>query len=135
MPSPKSGSAGSAVSPSDPAEAKEADKADPGEVDASQGRGRQTQAGTYGSVKVKPYKPPQTPEEKAKRKSWIEIELVYESNGKPVPGVAFEITLPDGETVASGSLDDNGLARVEGIEPGSSKISFPDLDKEAWEDA
>jgi hypothetical protein len=126
MPSPKSGTAGSAVSPADPAEAKEADKADPGEVDKIKAEQRKTQSGKYGSVQVKPYVP--DPE----KKSWIEIELVDEDDN-PVPGVAYRITLPDGESVAAGTLDDKGFARVEGIDPGTCKITFPDLDKDAWQ--
>lgn len=132
MPSPKSGSAGSVVSPADPAEAHEADKADPGEVDEVKAEQRQTQSGKYGAVKTKPYKPPETAEEKEKKKSWIEIEMVGEDD-KPIPGEPYRITLPDGETVAEGTLDEKGFARLEGIEPGSCKITFPNLDKEAWE--
>jgi hypothetical protein len=132
MPSPKSGSAGSAVSPADPAEAQEADVADPGEVEEIKAEQRQTKAGKYGTEKVKPHKPPQTEEEKAKKPSWIEIEMVDEAD-KPVTGMAYRITLPDGETVADGTLDEKGFARVDGIEPGSCKITFPQLDQDAWE--
>ena len=132
MPSPKSGNAGSAVAPADPKEAQEADKADPGEVDKIKADQRQSQAGQYGSVQTKPYKPPQTQEEKEKKSSWIEIEMVDEDN-KPVPGESYRITLPDGETIAEGTLDDKGFARLDGIEPGTCKITFPDLDKDAWE--
>jgi type VI secretion system secreted protein VgrG len=128
MPSPKSGNAGSVVSPADPKEAKDADKADPGEVDKIKAEQRETQTGKYGSVKIKRHKP--DPE----KKSWIEIEMVDEEDN-PVPGEAYKVTLPDGETVASGTLDDKGFARVEGIDPGSCKITFPELDKEAWEKA
>jgi hypothetical protein len=32
----------------------------------------------------------------------------------------------------SGTLDENGFARVEGIDPGQCKVTFPDLDKDAW---
>ena len=132
MPSPKSGSAGSAVSPAATAEAQEADKADPGEVEEIKAEQRQTQTGKYGSEKVKPYKPPETKEEKEKKKSWIEIEMVGEDD-KPIVGEAYRITLPDGETVAEGTLDDKGFARVDGIEPGTCKITFPSLDQDAWE--
>ncbi len=132
MPSPKSGSAGSAVSPADPAEAQEADVADPGEVEEIKAEQRQTKTGKYGSEKAKPYKPPQTTEEKEKKKSWIEIEMVDEDD-KPVTGMAYRITLPDGETVAEGTLDEKGFVRVDGIEPGSCKITFPQLDQDAWE--
>ena len=44
------------------------------------------------------------------------------------------ITLPDG-TVAEGTLDEKGFARVDGIDPGACQITFPNLDKEAWNPA
>src|SRR6185369_10323509 len=128
MPSPKSGNAGSAVSPTAPKDPHEADKADPGEVESVKADQRQTQSGKYGSVKLKPHK------KDPKKKSWIEIELVDEE-GNPVPGEAYRITLPDGESVAEGTLDDKGFARVDGTDPGTCKITFPNLDKEAWEKA
>ncbi len=131
MASPKSGKAGTPVDPAEPANAEEADQADPGVVEKVKAEQRQTQSGKYGSVPSKPLKPPQTPQEKEKRKSWIEIEMVDEED-QPVPGMAYRITLPDGETVAEGTLDDKGFARVDGIEPGTCKIAFPQLDQEAW---
>ena len=131
MPSPKSGKAGSAVSPADPKEAQEADKADPGEVEKIKAEQRATQTGKYGSAQTKPFKPPQTEEEKEKKTSWIEIKLVDEED-QPVPGERYQVTLPDGTTVAEGTLDDKGFARVEGFEPGSCKVTFPDLDKDSW---
>ena len=73
-------------------------------------------------------------EEEKEKKTWVEVELVDEE-GSPVPGERYRVTLPDGKTVAEGTLDQNGLARVEGIDPGSCKITFPNLDKEAWEKA
>jgi type VI secretion system secreted protein VgrG len=126
---PASGQAGSAVAPAAVTQAEEADKADPGEMAEIKAEQLQKKAGKYGSVKVKPFKPPEEEE-----KSWIEIELVDEED-TPVPGEYYEITLPDGETVASGTLDDKGFARVDGIDPGTCKITFPELDKEAWEPA
>ena len=66
--------------------------------------------------------------------TFIEIELVDEE-GNPVVGESFEILLPNGQVV-DGSLDDKGQARVEGIDtPGSCQITFPDLDKDAWDDS
>jgi type VI secretion system secreted protein VgrG len=55
-----------------------------------------------------------------------------DENGKPVPGEEYKVTLPDGSTVASGTLDAKGKARVEGIDPGSCKVTFPNLDKDSW---
>ncbi len=128
---PKSGKAGKAVDPAAPEPCAEADKADPGEVDKIKAKQREDGSGKYGSSKAEPHKPPQTEEEREEKNSWIEIEMVDEED-EPVPGMAYRITLPDG-TVADGTLDGEGFARVEGIEPGTCQITFPDLDKDAWE--
>ena len=37
-----------------------------------------------------------------------------------------------GATLAEGTLDDKGFARVDGIDPGSCKVTFPKLDKTVW---
>ena len=116
----KSGKAGSPVSPAAPDKAEDADTAVPGEVARIEAKS------------TKPHKPPAT-EEEADKKSWIEIELVDEDD-EPVPGEKYKITLPD-DSVAEGTLDNNGFAHIGGIEPGTCKITFPELDKDAWEKA
>jgi hypothetical protein len=131
MPSPKDGKAGSAVPPAEPKEAMAADLADPGLMAKLKSEQRQIQSGKYGSIQIQSHQPPQTREEKAEKPSWIEIELV-DKKGKPVAGEAYSVKLPDGTTVADGTLDDKGFARVEGIEPGTCKITFPRLEKQAW---
>lgn len=73
-------------------------------------------------------------EENSEKKSWIEIEMVDE-DGNPVPGEKYKVTLPDNKTVATGTLDEKGYVKVTGIDPGTCKITFPNLDKEAWEKA
>ena len=145
MPSPKSGKAGSVVAPADPAEAKEADVADPGEVEEIKAGQLQSKSGKYGAVKVKPFKAPTQDgggggdaaggdsAEEEKKTSWIEIELVG-ADDKPITGMMYRVTLPD-DSVAEGTLDDKGFARVEGFAPGACKVTFPDLDQDAWEDA
>ena len=105
--------------------------ADPGEVEQIKASQLQTQSGKYGSTPVKPYKPPQTDEEKEQKKSWIEIVLVDEGNN-PVAGKKYKITLPDGATVAEGTLNEKGFARLDGIDPGTCKVTFPDLDGRDW---
>ena len=130
MASAKSGKAGSPVSPADPNEAFEADQADPGEVEKIKAEQRQIQTGKYGSVQVKPHKPPQTKEDKEKKKSWIEIALVDTKN-KPVPGEKYKITLSD-KTVAEGVLNEKGFARIDGIEPGTCEVTFPEMDGRSW---
>ena len=128
---PMSGKAGTPVSPAGPKKPDPADLADPGQMASIKAEQQKKGQGKYGSTPVKPYKPPQTEEEKERKKSWIEIELVGEDK-KPIPGERYEITVPDG-TVASGTLDEKGFARVDGIEPGTCQVCFPELDKEAWE--
>jgi uncharacterized protein involved in type VI secretion and phage assembly len=67
---------------------------------------------------------------KKKKKTWVEIKLV-DGDGKPVAGEPYRIELPDGE-VRNGTLNSQGLARIEGIDPGACKITFPKRDKRDW---
>lgn len=69
--------------------------------------------------------------EKKQEKSWVEIMLV-DLDGNPVPGVRYRVTTPDGE-IREGTLNEHGQAGYYQIDPGSCKITFPDLDKEAWD--
>jgi type VI secretion system secreted protein VgrG len=125
---PKSGKACKIVPPADPAEVFDADNANPGKVTEAKAEQVQQKKGKYGQTKVKPFKA--DPE----KTSWIEIELVDEAD-QPVPGVTYSITLSDGATVAQGTLDGKGFARVDGIDPGICQITFPELDSEAWKRA
>ena len=52
----------------------------------------------------------------------------------PVPGVKWRITLPGGRQV-EGLTNDEGIGRVEGFNPGSCEITFPELDQDFWQDA
>lgn len=79
-----------------------------------------------------PLGPP--PKDPAKDKThWIEIELI-DQQGRPVPGRAYEITLPDG-TIARGLLDEFGRARRDGIPGGMCKVTFPKIHGPEWWDA
>jgi len=122
---PRSGSAGTPVSPASPKEAAAADSADPGEVAEAKAEQIEKKEGKYGSTPVTPYKGDPDKE------GWIEVELIDEGD-QPVPGEKYRIELPDG-SVAEGTLDEKGLVRVDGIDSGTCKITFPELDKEAWE--
>jgi len=62
---------------------------------------------------------------------FIEIELVGEDR-KGVAGVEYLLTLPDG-TESSGYTNSLGLIRIDGVDAGNCQITFPKLDKEAWE--
>ena len=63
---------------------------------------------------------------------WVEIALIDE-DGKSVPGEEYAILLPDGRRV-TGKLDGEGLARISELpDPGTCKVSFSQLDKDAWQ--
>jgi len=124
-----SGTSGSAVSPAAALVAAIAADALPGWDVKGQEKGF-IKTGDEDEQKKKRYKKPGDGDKQ--KKSWIEIKLVDEEKN-PVPGEAYKVILPDGETVATGSLDEKGFARIEGIDPGTCKITFPNLDKDAWE--
>lgn len=65
--------------------------------------------------------------------TWIEIKLVRE-DGAAIPDETYVVTAPNGREF-TGKTDANGMGRVEGVVPGSCKISFPGLDQDAWEPA
>jgi type VI secretion system secreted protein VgrG len=139
-----SGSAGSAVSPLSPTDPAVADDATPGQNDVptatpgtlATGSASNVSPITASSAAPKsaasdaPTHDPNAPENQEK-KHWIEIQL-NDEDGKPVPGEAYKVTLPDGTTVADGTLDDKGFARVDNIDPGTCQVTFPNLDKDAW---
>ena len=131
---PKDGKAGSPVEPVPPEKPEDADLADPGEVDKVKAEQIKKKEGKYGSEKVTPFKPAGEEDEEDEEKHWIEIELVDEEDN-PVPGEKYKVTMPDG-SVAQGTLDYNGFVHIGGIkDPGTCKITFPNLDKDAWEPA
>lgn len=129
----KTGTAGTIVAPALPTEALEADNADPGTVEEAKAAQKESKAGKYGSVPSQPFTPPASPEEwVGKETTWIEVELVGEDN-KPIAGELVEITVPDGRVYKS-STDHLGLVRVAGFQKGACKVTFPNLDQEAWEE-
>jgi hypothetical protein len=61
---------------------------------------------------------------------WIEIELVDDA-GHPMADVRYLVKPPAGAPV-EGKLDKNGRARIERIAAGTCKVTFPDLNGDAW---
>lgn len=68
--------------------------------------------------------------DKLRLRSWIEIELLGEDD-LPIPGETYAIELP-GQKIVTGTLDAKGTARLDSIPAGICKVSFPNLDKDAW---
>jgi hypothetical protein len=82
--------------------------------------------------------PTKRKEEKGERaplreeKTWFGIELVDDDDPpKPVAFKRYRVELADGSS-REGMLDQNGQARIVGIDPGACKVSFPDLHGEDW---
>jgi type VI secretion system secreted protein VgrG len=137
-----SGSAGSAVSPLSPTDPDIADTANPGDndvptatpgtlaKDSASNVSPITSSASHSAASDAPTHNPNDPDNQ-KKKSWIEIQL-NDEDGNPVPGEPYKVTLPDGTTIADGTLDNKGFARVDNIDPGTCQVTFPNLDKEAW---
>jgi len=130
MASPESIKPGALVAPAAPPEAKAADDAVAGEVEKAAATPRVTTAKEGKPVKLEQ---PADGKKDPEKKGWIEIVLLN-SKGKGIPGETWEIKTPDAQ-VFSGTTDDQGLARLDGIEEGQCEVTFPRLDKEAWEPA
>ena len=62
--------------------------------------------------------------------SWLAFDLTDEG-GRPMAGEPFVVTLPNGQEV-TGALDAKGTVRIEGIDPGTCKVSFPERDRDGW---
>lgn len=132
MPSPKSGSAGTADAPVEPEKAKDAADASSGDVSSAQANPGQTQSKQWDEVQTQPDEDGSDEEEKD-RNHWISIELKDEK-GHPIPNEGYEVKLSDG-TISSGTLDEKGRARIEGIPAGQCMVRFPRLHNSEWRKA
>jgi hypothetical protein len=101
---------------------------------------REAHLGIIPTAREKPVTPPDSDEPSAPppsapiaKKTWVEIELVDEQDN-PVPNERFRLEWPDG-TTRTGTLGENGKARITGIDPGACKVSFPDFDASEWKAA
>jgi hypothetical protein len=77
--------------------------------------------------------PPSEPPPPVEEKTWISIVLT-DADKRPVPFRRYHIELPD-ESVREGMLDENGRARLQGIDPGTCKVSFPEFHAKDWSKA
>jgi hypothetical protein len=63
---------------------------------------------------------------------WIEIELLDDLD-KPVAGERYLLMTAGGVVLKEGTLDSNGLARLDGMTEEECIVTFPDLDAATWE--
>jgi hypothetical protein len=80
-------------------------------------------------VKERPTGP--LPAEESTTASWIKLEVVDDVTGEPVPGVTFNLKLPDGST-KDVVTDAAGVAELTGLDPGTFDIEKM-MDGEGWE--
>jgi type VI secretion system secreted protein VgrG len=140
---PEAGTTVSLVAPPSPAEAaaavestagqveeftREAATKESGEVAATEvggsGSGEESSSDSGGGGEETAHEPDK------EKKGWIEV-LLKDEEGTPQGGARYKVTLPDG-SVADGTLDDKGKARVDGFDTGQCKVEFPDLDEKVW---
>lgn len=111
---------GSAVGPCPPTAPTEPAEAD----DDKPGKKMQLEKQSFERKKNKTKEDP-------KKKSWVTVGLDDEE-GNPVAGEPFQLWQGD-KLIRSGTLNYKGRATVKGIDPGSYDLTFPKLDKGAWE--
>lgn len=132
-----SGSLGALNASKAPAAALEASTADPGGAKTYSGsahtgntyqRGASLARGSGGGggnpPPAGPTHNPDSPENQQKT-HWVGIVL-KDRLGNPIPGQAYHVVLPNGDIV-EGTLDDQGKAKIEHIDPGECKVTFPGL--------
>jgi hypothetical protein len=73
---------------------------------------------------------PAAPTQRETKRDWIEIEIVYD-HGRPYDGNCH-VQLPSGAET-DGAPDEDGVVRIDGLLPGSCRVSFPDLDASVWD--
>jgi hypothetical protein len=127
MASAESVKMGSLVRPAEAKMAYEADVADPGQIEKAKTEQRAHGIGKYGST---PAKPPEQEQSNDEPLTWIEIQLV-DDDGQPIPSEVYVVKTSDNHEY-SGTLDDKGFARIEGIRKGSVTVTFPRLDEQYW---
>jgi hypothetical protein len=119
------------VTPAAPGEVFDADLADPGEMAKIKAEQIKNKKGKYGSTKVPGGGSSGGDDEDDS--GWVDIVLL-DQHDQPVTGQRYEITLTDGRVVR-GTTDSKGGGRAAGFAPGSCKVAFPDVDKDAWQKA
>ncbi len=132
MASKKDGSAGSIIAPVAPAEAMNALDDKPGGITKASLKGEPPPKITTAKISAPDFKPSTAEEAKSKevKLTWIEIELL-DKTGAPVAGVPYEVKMKDG-TVARGTLNEMGMARVEDVEEGTCDVTFPEYAPSSW---
>ena len=134
MPSPKDGTQVTPDDPAEPEKAAAADESTPGGLPAAEGGSHTRKGPPAGSTQADAADAGGADGASSDEPvAWISFDL-KDNHGNPVPDEPYELTLPDG-TIRTGTLDEKGKARVDGIPPGQCQINFPRLHKAEWRKA
>lgn len=129
---PVPGSPGSLVAPTAPKTPDEAFKGELGGLEEAPGaREAPDEKWHFDTINASSYHTPASAAAEDAPAHWIEIAM-KDDHGHPMAGEPFVVILPNGETAATGTLDENGRARVEGLDPGQCKIRFPQRESDGW---
>jgi hypothetical protein len=74
--------------------------------------------------------PKRAPAPAPKKKSWIEVRFL-DASGEPISPGRYRIELPN-KSIQEGTISSAGIIHLEGIDPGSCRISFLDLEDAEW---
>ena len=95
------------------------------------------QAAENGDMYAQAIKAPETNPLKLLKDPPVKIEkgtlafTLKDEDGNPMADVKYEVTLPGGG-VKKGVTGKDGKVNLSGIDPGTCKVSFPDLDADEW---
>ena len=133
-----SGTAGGSMAVVEANELKEPEKPveaasiDPGEDSKVKAKKKELESTKLDSSKISPQEPDDNSEPKTEV-SWVAFNLKDDA-GKPVPDEPYKVKTSDGK-IYTGTLDDQGKARIDGIPKGNCEITFPRMHKTEWKHA
>ena len=68
--------------------------------------------------------------DKLRLRTWIEFQL-RRADDTPAAGEEYRVRLPGGE-IRAGTLDQDGVVRIDGLPLGVCEICFPGFDQDLW---
>ena len=75
-----------------------------------------------------PQEPPARDLEEEKPSAWIEIELLDQLD-RPIPRQRYLVRRKGGSILAEGTLNQQGRARIQDLQPGAFEVQFPELEE------
>jgi hypothetical protein len=104
------------------------DELERGNLVLSRVRPRIPQAKTLPPLPPPP--PPAMKPPKPTKEGWLEIEIADE-DGRAREGDGYRLELPDGQVI-TGTIGAKGLLSLQGVEPGTAKLTLTTLHSTSW---